>query len=82
MEALQLPKCDVTIPVIVDMLTKTYDVIECGLARSDLTYFTRHLSLFQLNLRFYLPALEKIAKEALGKEEVGIQEEAWGNWNV
>jgi hypothetical protein len=68
--------------VVVDMLnylyTKTYDAIECGLARSDLTYFTYHLSLFQLSLRFYLPELEKIAKEALGKEEIGIQEEAWG----
>jgi hypothetical protein len=82
MKVLQLPKCDVKIPVVVDMLnylyTKTYDVIECGLARSDLTYFTYHLSLFQLSLRFYLPELEKIAKEALGKEEIGIQEEAWG----
>jgi hypothetical protein len=82
MKVLQLPKCDVKISVVVDMLnylyTKTYDVIECGLARSDLTYFTYYLSLFQLSLRFYLPELEKIAKEALGKEEIGIQEEALG----
>ena len=82
MKVLQLPKCDVKIPVVVDMLnylyTKSYDVIECGLARSDLTYFTYHLSLFQLSLRFYLTELEKIAKEALGKEEIGIQEGAFG----
>jgi hypothetical protein len=80
MKVLQLPKCDVKIPVVVDMLnylyTKSYDTIECGLARSDLTYLTYHLSLFQLSLRFYLPDLEKIAKEALGKEEIGIQEGA------
>jgi len=85
MKVLQLPKCNVMIPVVVDMLnylyTKIYGVIECGLARSDLTYFTYHLSLFYLRLRFYHPELKKIAKETLGKEEVGIQE-ALGNWNV
>jgi hypothetical protein len=82
MTVLQLPKCDVKIPVVLDMLnylyTKSCDVIGCGLARSDLTYFTYHLSLFQLSLRFYLPELEKVAKEALGKEEIGIQGGAWG----
>ena len=69
------------IPVIVDMLeylyTKSTVVLERGLARSQLTYSTYHLSLFQLSLRFYLPELEKIAMEALDQEEIGVQEGAF-----
>ena len=83
MEVLELPNCDVEIPLIVNMLeylyTKSIVALERGLARSQLTYATYHLSLFQLSLRFYLPELEKIAMQALDQEEIGIQEGAFGD---
>ena len=81
MKVLELPNCDVTIPVIVDMLeylyTKSTVALERGLARSELNYSTYHLSLFQLGLRFYSLELERIAAEALDQEEIGIQEGAY-----
>jgi hypothetical protein len=81
MKVLELPKCDVKIPVIVDMLeylyTRSTDAIEHGIARSGITYSKYHLDLFQLSLRFYLPELEKIAAAALDQEAIGIQETAF-----
>ena len=81
MKVLVLPKCDVKIPVIVDMLAYLYnnsvETLERGFARSDVTYSTYHISLFQLSLRFYLPELERIAFKALDQEEIGIQEGAY-----
>ena len=81
MKVLELPNCDVTIPVIVDMLeylyTKSTVALERGLAMSELSYSTYHLSLFQLSLRFYFLELEKIAAAALDQEEIGVQEGAY-----
>jgi hypothetical protein len=83
MKVLELPKCDVKVPVIVDMLeylyTQSTEAIEHGLARSEITYSKYHLDLFQLSLRFYLPGLEKIAVGALDQDEIGIQDGSFGD---
>lgn len=82
MEVLDLPKSDVKIHVVVDMLeylyTQSTETIERGLARSEMSYSKYHLDLFQLSLRFYVPELEKIAADALDQEDIGIQDGSFG----
>lgn len=82
MEVLDLPKSDIKIRVVVDMLeylyTQSTETIERGLARSEMSYSKYHLDLFQLSLRFYVPELEKIATDALDQEEIGIQDGSFG----
>jgi hypothetical protein len=85
-EVLELPNCDVKIPVIVDVLEYLYaqctEPIERGLARSCISYFAYYICLYQLSLRFYLPELEKIAVAALDREEIGIQDGSFKDMEI
>jgi hypothetical protein len=86
MEVLELPNCDVEIPVVVDMLEYLYahstEPIERGPARPCITYSAYYLCLYQLSILFSLPELQKIAVAALDREEIGIQDDSFEDMEI